>query len=687
MDLGNFFKRQGSNLPEHYWSLVIGKTWVEAGIWRVVGGKTEVVAEGGGASWQEDDEKTLAAAADSTLSAAAARIEKEDVVEPTKVVFGLPPSWTEEGNIKKEKLGLLKKLSQELELSPAGFVVIPEAIVYYLKTKEGAPPNIVLVGVFESEIDVSLVQNGKIQKTVEVARSMSLSADLAEGLARFTGNEQHPSRIVLYNHKVSDLEEAKQNLLSADWKEAGISFLHTPKVEILDEDIAVPAVSLAGGAEVGRATDVQTQDEQAQEEQEEIVEEAEKPVEELTEVNPADLGFSPAQPQEPEPRAANYLTGVKSFWESVRLPQISFPRFRGGRSVASIVFVIIFFLLVGSSLAYWYLPKANVTIYVAPKRLEKEIELVVDGQVVEGTVSGEKTTQATGTKTVGDRAAGKVTVYRTGPSLVLPAGTTLTSQNGLKFTLNEQTQVASGSAVKRGEVGAPVTATDIGAQYNLAGGTTFSVGNFSESDLGAENKEAFSGGSSREITAVSEEDRKGLEEDLSEELEARALEQIKNRLGENELLVGSTAEFTAKTRNFSHKVGEEASTLKLNLEGGVKALVVPKNELNSFLMSKLESEVSQGYLLRPEQIQVEFKEGEDEGEFKVQVVANLLPQVNPDEIARSVAGKYPDVAKSYLSSIPGFTRAQIDLSVRLPGKLRTLPRIAKNIQVEVSAER
>lgn len=677
MELGNFFKKQASDLPEHYWSLVIGKSWVEAGIWRVIGDKTEVITEGAGSSWQEDDEQTLIQAADSTLSAAVGSFG-EEAKEPNKVVFGLPPSWVEGGSIKKEKLELLKKLSQELELSPAGFVIIPEAIVYYLKTKEGAPSNIILVGVLEDQIDVSLVQNGKIQKTVEVSRSMSLGADLAEGLARFSDLKQYPSRIVLYNHKTADLEEARQNLLGTDWKEAGINFLHTPKVEILEENVAVPAVSLAGGSEVGQATTVES----AQEE--------------LKQVNLEELGFLKGKDIAQEEPQITQPTEV------VEEPRLSFPGFRGNRSVLILVLVVFFFLFVAGSLAYWYLPRANVTVYVAPKRLEKEIGLTVDpqatvvnqeksvlpGKFAQESVSGERTKQATGSKTVGDKAKGEATLYRVGPSLRVPTGTVLASSNSLKFTLDEEAIVATGSsAANPSQTKAAVTATDIGAQYNLASGTEFSVGNFSQYDLIAKNESALSGGSSREITAVSEEDRKGLEQELLAELKDQGIERLKNKLGENELLVDSTAEFVSNDKNFSHKVGEETSTLKLNLEGKVKALVVPKEELNLLLMTKLESEVSQGYLLRPEQIQVNFKEEEDEGVFKVHVVANLLPQVNPDQIARTVAGKYPDVAKNYLSTIPGFTRAQIDLSVRLPGKLRTMPRIAKNITVEVAAER
>ena len=199
MALTDIFKKPEGEKPENFWSLVISRAWVEAGIWRVVGEKTEVVARGEAASWQDPDSESLVTACDSTLSAATGSIE-EEIEEPNRVVFGLPPSWVEDGQIKSERLELLKKISKELELTPSGFVVIPEAIVHFLKVKEGAPPNCILVGLSEDSLDVALVQTGRILGSVEVSRSMSPGADVAEGLARLPSVSQYPSRILLYDN-------------------------------------------------------------------------------------------------------------------------------------------------------------------------------------------------------------------------------------------------------------------------------------------------------------------------------------------------------------------------------------------------------------------------------------------------------------------------------------------------------
>lgn len=740
MDLGIFKKQQEQ---EYFWSLVIGKNWVEAGIWRLSDNKTEVVATGPAGSWQEDNEETLISAADSSLSAAAGTLE-EDAVEPTKVVFGLPPAWIENGNIKNERLAALKKLCKELELKPAGFVVIPEAITHFLKAKEGAPLNGILVGLSEDSIDVSLVQSGKILGTTEVGRSMSLGQDLAEGLARLPRLAQYPSRILLYDHRVGNLDEARQSLINIDWKEFNVSFLHTPKVEILPEDVGVSSVSLAGGAEVGHAEMVIVPEKEGEPERtrmennsaklssteysiEEVAEE--EPEKELEEVPIEELGFirgdiskhekvsvpvsesisqEKVGPKEDEPLPEPKKKGVS-------LPNFSFPKKDWAFSPPSIPFkpfgsrfaglsAITFFLaLILLGVAYWYLPKAQVTVYVAPKTLEKTIELQTEGggmvlptREVKTPVSGEKTTQTTGTKTVGDRARGRVVLYSTGGSTTLKAGTSLLGPNGLKFTLDEDTPVASGSSsANPSKTQTVATAADIGAQYNLASGVEFAVGNFSKSGLSAKNEEAFGGGTSREVSAAAKEDIESLEKELSEELFRKGADSLKSSLGDQEMLIEEGMTLVASKKNFSHKAGEETSTLRLAFEGEMRALVVSTNAVNELVRTEVQKDVPQGFALRDDQIEINIRKRETEGSkkeetasrFNAEIKANLLPKIDPEEVVKNIRGKYPLLAKEYLSSIPGFTRAEISFSFKFPGKLGTLPRVGKNISLEVTAER
>ncbi len=763
MDL-NIFKKHEPSDSEHFWALVIGKNWVQSAIWRVVGDKTEVVTQGTSVSWDEDSEESLVVATDSSLSSAAANITDE-VPEPSKVVFGLPPNWVVDGNITSTRIEFLKKVSKELELSPAGFVVIPEAIAHFLKSREGAPLNAILVGPSDSSIDVTLVQNGKIIGSAEVAKSISMGEDVVEGLAQIGEISQYPSRILLYSHKKENLIDARQQLLDTEWKDAKVSFMHTPKVDVLPEDIGISAVSLAGGAEVAQATGVimpHDTDKFTPNEDMDLPEENLPQESDVEEVSPEELGFlegvdiaevnevrgvekpvvsqdstpsshrtavadfdpvpkiSPNRSALPTTGALSSLSGITSkLPRGFKFPSFGRPNMAGGKTGNTIEIILITVLALGilGVASVWYFQKATVTLFVSPKLLEKTVIIKVDsaissadltnrvvpGQTKEAQISGDKTTQASGTKTIGEAAKGTVVIYHVGTASTLKSGTIILGPNSLKFTLDQDIVVASASSiVSPSKTQTSVTSVGIGPDFNLSSNTEFSVANFSKSDYVARNDTAFSGGTSRSVSAVSDEDRSSLRKSLIAELKSKGLEQIKSQLGEDEILVDDSVSFEAKTETYSAKAGEEASTVKLTLVGSVKVLTVPKSAMNEIVKTEIQQQVPQGYTYREDQTQITYKtipvkvsttkKTETKmvpitpSNFEANIKANLLPQVKPDEISQKITGMLPEDAKKYLKTISGYSRAEIGINFRLPGALGTLPRISKNIKVVISSE-
>ena len=100
--------------------------------------------------------------------------------------------------------------------------------------------------------------------------------------------------------------------------------------------------------------------------------------------------------------------------------------------------------------------------------------------------------------------------------------------------------------------------------------------------------------------------------------------------------------------------------------------------------------IPEGYKLKEDEIQSRF-EVEEENEdgsllFKTHIKANLLPKLEPDEIARNIKGKYQNFAEDYFKTIPGYIRTEVNLSPSLPGFLRTLPRRENRIKVEIKSQ-
>lgn len=698
---------------EFYWSLVIEPGWVQAGIWTIEEGIAKVVAISPGAAWEVDED--LVSASDAALSAAI-QFLPEEFGEPQKTVFGLPNAWISKGQIKEEYLGKIKKICIELSLVPTGFVVLSEAVAHLIKSEEGAPVSAVILGVGKEALEVSVFNLGNLAGTAEVARSVSVAEDTIEGLARFPKIESFPSRFLIYDGKEGELEEAKQALLDANWDEhEGIKFLHTPKIEIVKPDRKILATSLAGASEIGKVSKV-AEVARAMEEKKEVEEENIVTPQET--ISPEDLGFVVGADvsEKPQPKAMLKMPVAAKEPSPLRrrLPKFNFgkllnfrprlPSLEGGKVLfASIIIAVLFIIGV---LAWWFLPTSEVKIYISPKTLEERQALTINtkqgtsnfqqgvlaGRVLKTEASGEKTISTTGTKLVGERAAGAVKVQNgLAAPINLPAGTVLTAANDLVFKTTETASVSAAlSPANPGVANVNVAGSDIGSQYNLAKDESFKVGNYPKADVDAVSVADFTGGSSRQITAVSAEDVEKVKKELTSELLGKAKSALAQEISPEETFAKDNLSFESTSQEFNHKVGDESSNLKLSLTISVATFAVNKKEIFEYTKGILSGKVPSGYTLTENEVAAEF-EIKDEKESVYNVIAafsiDLLPEINKAEIAKKISGRYPPLVEAFFNTIPGFSRADIRTSPTLPGFLNTLPHTPGRIKISVEAEK
>ena len=663
-------------------SFIIGRNWVQAGLWKVVDDKCEILSTGSTDSWQ--DTESFIGAADDSLSSAIGSVD-EPPREIKNVVFGLPTNWVEDGNLKGVYLANLKSLCDKLELKPSGFVVTPEALTHYMREKEGAPISTILVGIEEQDLEVMLVRAGKIVNAQNVSRSISITDDITEGLTRFTtdSKEPLPPRIILFNRHKSSLEEAMQNLLTFEWP--ADFFLHSPRVESLSPDDQILAISSAAAGELLGTVPVPAEQEVA---------EVPLPSGHTTEVEnvQAPSGVSDRQ-DEMQPQRRRVIFGFFA-------PLLSLlPKLPGKK-----LFIVFGILAIIIGLLWWFLPGAVVNVYLNPKKIEEKINLSIDptgkdspgivpGRVVSAQISGEKTRSATGTRTVGEKAKGEITIYNnTSQSKTFSAGVLMASSTGLKFTLDVPVTVASESGAPTyvpGQTKAAVTAADIGAEYNLAPGNIFQISNFSTNTFSGKNEAALGGGSAREVAAVSKDDQNKLEEELLAELEDGVKDKISGQINEKEKVIGESAKVDITKKNFSANVGQEAQTLKLTATGEGRVVVVSREKLNEKLLSALSGKVPSEFMLSPENITVSFGNVQEDktGIMKLDtnIVGSLLPKVDLQKLAKEIRGKNPAEVREKLARIPGFVRTTIKLSFS-PPFFSNLPQRAEKIVIKILAE-
>lgn len=743
MDLKSFLSGDKNPLKELFWSLIIEPEWVSAGIWYINEDTSQALSVSSPVAWKTDEE--LVTACDTVLSNAVQKLP-EDASEPTKTVFGVPSSWVSQGEINPDYIEKIKVVSEKLALVPVGFVVMDEAISHYIKSQEGAPVTAVIVGVGNDTLEVSLYRIGNQLGTTLVGRSISVTDDIAEGLARYMSSEPLPSRILLYNGKGGELEDIKQEILSKDWTSyENVKFLHTPKIEIITPEEKVLSVCLAGGLEMAKVNKVQFEQQEVTEpEMQEVDTDISLDAQNVEEVKNDDLGFYEGDvldlvqkkeaPTLPEPQYAipqtppqfntphptplsvnskgkenkiiSNLSSIPTLMGGIfhKLPSFRGRGFKTGKipvvipiTSFMVIFIFLFFL-------WWNVPKVLVKIYVSPQNLDDSLMVNVDPKATSSNISGSilageeiskeisitKESDVTGVRVVGDKAKGEVKMFRSGPAVTLSAGTEVVGSN-LIFTLDEKAEIASGSAGTPGVIVVAVTAGKIGSDYNLAGNTSFKISNYPTSELEGKNENAFSGGSSREVSAVSEDDREKLLKSATEELSNEIIEGLKSQVGEDKMIIEESLTTEVVDKVYSGKTGDEASNLSLKLTLKGRVLVVSKSDLGEMVKETIKNKVAEGLSLRDDQIKLGFEKGEEKDgvyQIKVLVKANLLPRINLDDIKSKIAGRYPEVAKKYLADeVNGFTKVELTFSLPLPGKLAIIPHVKKNIEIEIQSSK
>lgn len=376
-----------------------------------------------------------------------------------------------------------------------------------------------------------------------------------------------------------------------------------------------------------------------------------------------------------------------------------------GPKTLTLVSIFATLLVVLAGMFWWFYPKAVVTIYASPKKFDQEVDVTfsskgefdlatgtIPATFVESSVTGEKAKSTTGKKTIGDKAKGSIQIQNgTAFPINVSAGTFLVSSGNLKFALDNSASVSAAlSPSSPGTATVSVTADSIGAEYNLAKDEVFRVGNYPKAEVDGTSTASFSGGSSQEISAVSKSDQDDLLSQLTTELSSKAKDELVSKVESGQLFVDELSGVTTTSEKFDHKVGEEASNLRLSLTVDAKGVMADKAKLLEFAKNILKEKIPAGFVLRDSQINFKFTfvdESEGKANYKVAMSANFLPEINTDSLIKQIAGKTVDVSEKYLSAIPGFSRAEVTLKPKLPGFFGTLPRVRKNISVEIVPER
>ncbi|HOX96289.1 MAG TPA: hypothetical protein PLI45_02820 [Candidatus Woesebacteria bacterium] len=718
MNLVNLFGNKTKTVePEYYLAIEIHESLIKTALWGVTEGTPAIVNIGSYESWA--DEESLINGVDASLEQAVRAIN----AQPRKVIFGLPDTWIEDGKIHASKNRLLNRLVKELELSPIGMVPINSAIAHYMKKLEGIPPTAILLEIYTTKVVVSVIKQGEITSSEEAARSGDIAQDVEEGLTTIS-DENFPSRFILTNG--GNLEEEEQRITSHPWQER-LSFQHMPKVEVLPVDFSIKAIALTGGLEAieynnsGVAKDDSSDDNSAlPKEESNIV------VPQNTPSSITDLGFTyeettaPESVEKditPEPQAVSdepeYAftadaqdaevtppqveeTPVSKPQFALTLPKVpkfSFPKFTKGKPSLLYLLAAPALLLLGF-IAYLIFGEAEILISFKPQKITSQFTIAIAESSVSGiptllaskkVVSGntQDSIETSGEATVGDKASGTITIANKSVSpITLKAGATILSENGkYAYSLNDAVTIASKSAdpltfqeTYGKATGVGVTASKIGADYNLSKNTTFSVDNYSRSVAYAVADTDFSGGTSRAVRAVSKADQDKLLQTATDKIKAQVQQSTQAQTPGFSSLVLSDFAITKKT--FDKNVGEEATNLNLSLEGSTETLVYSDDSLYQLVSTEIASQIPAGSeifqgntaikLATPSLVDKVYQ-------AKVDVEASIFPIIDEEKYKSFVKGKQVSGIRPLFTTIQGFDHLNVRISPAIPVYTKILP--------------
>lgn len=391
------------------------------------------------------------------------------------------------------------------------------------------------------------------------------------------------------------------------------------------------------------------------------------------------------------------------------------------------IFFLLFLLTAVAGAAYYFLPSAKVTISVEKNYLNKTFDIHLKEDSVNIDIGGsilpiklikvEEKSQAsyktTGQKITGTKAAGKITLQnKTDSDLDFQAGTLVksesTSQVGpltfvlnsevvlpkqsIKSTLDEQ-GFPTGTTTIYGTATADITATDVGEQYNLVVGTTFSIGDKPFSQVSVFAASNFTGGSTQKITIFSSQDEKADLADLSKKLFDQGISDLNSKLIGDQKVLEKTITQEISASSFDKQLGSEVASITANVTTTTQAYVYSDSQLKDLVSSLVTSSIPQGSVL--------FRDGgmnfgeiilsktkDQNGGFSSSIQAQMVvvPDIDTTKLLGEIGGRSPQNLETILGQTKGVLKYTLELWPHFPSRIARLPFNQKKITIVIAPQ-
>ena len=522
---------------------------------------------------------------------------------------------------------ILTKIVDDNDIEALGYLEMDQVVAKYIEQKEQQPLSAVVVEIDTPAVSLFMYQAGALVFSESVARTENIIADLNEIFQHTSKDTILPSRLIMYD--AGGLKDEASKIIAHKWPKD--TFIHMPKVEILNEDDLHGGLIAAYKEQILDATPQENQPAASTYTEEETVE---------SQSSPADLGFvigtdvKKAELPEPIAASATIQENAEPYTEMhnkegasiiskiknmIKIPRLSLPA-KAHKTFAGVILIImlLFGALVGS---LYYAHSATIIIFYDKAEIKESIDFDKAAFVEKKSekIQTESSVKTTGTKKVGEKAKGEVTIFNaTLADKMFKKGTKIIASNKLEFVLsNDVTVKAATITITTGgdiltttsKEKIDVVAVELGTSYNISKDTKFTFEGSSETTYFAKSNVDFAGGTEKEVQTVSKEDVETLKSDVEKQINKKKADSLK-KSDDTHKIINQLTEVDIVKEDYSKDVSEEAKTLNASVTAEVTYYLYDDDKVKAALVLKMKDKVPDNYDLNAENINFNVKSAE-----------------------------------------------------------------------------
>lgn len=403
----------------------------------------------------------------------------------------------------------------------------------------------------------------------------------------------------------------------------------------------------------------------------------------------------------PKPASPDEAKPAKATKKKSAVPSISGMQKKvlwGGLAILGIL------LLIAANI---YFTRATVTLFAKGSQVNSSFDFTADPSARESDIAAstlaatelslERTVnasvQATGTKDLGTKASGSITVYNEYDSNSQPlvAGTRFVTGDGKVFRSTANATVpgssVSGGKIVAGQTTVSVQADQNGDQYNV-GPTRFTIPGLSAAQQAGiyGQGQQMNGGSSKTAKVITQADIDKAQQAALEGDTDDAQKGLRSKAGKGQVVLEPSLKQKVVKVDPNPAANSEANSGTVSIKVEYTQLAVKQSELSELTKSKEREQIGQDKEIYDDgsgnlQLKaVGAATGSGAQKFRANATAFAGTKIDKDALTKDIKGKKIGEATEIAQRLQDVEKAEIKVT---PGWATSLPLFANNIKVEI----